>query len=173
MYDCDCFVVCFLSGRSGSFQPRLTHLSSLVDGLQSQAKTKMQDFGPWVDGCWWVNCHTNVLSVYINHTCQCTCLCVSASCLCVHVHAHTACVSLRAWEGDWRWFFVNFLKRLQHSVFYWSWMSRWRRSKWSVLLSEDFTFLVFLLWNVSFAINISISIDYNIKFVKVLFQSTQ
>ena len=156
MYDCDCFVDCFLSGRSGSFQPWLTHLSSLVDGLQSQAKTKMQDFGPRVDGCWWVNCHTNVLSVYINHTCQCTCLCESASCLCVRVHAPLACVAV-------------YLRRLTLVLHKFSQVatafSFFTGHEWvgGGDQNDQFSFLrilVFLLWNVSFAINIITILQY-------------
>ena len=173
IYDCDCFVDCFLSGRSGSFQPRFTHLSSPVDGLQSQAKTEMQDFGPRVDGCWWVNWHTNntnVLSVYIIHASACVCVYLHHVCMCMHTWHVCRCVFEKEMDtGSSYIFSSDYIIKF----FYWSWMSRWRRSKWSVLLSEDFSIFTLKCF-FCYYYYISISIYYNIKFIKgVLFRSTQ
>ena len=149
MYDCDCFVDCFLSGRSGSFQPRFTHLSSPVDGLQSQAKTEMQDFGPRVDGCWWVNCHTNntnVLSVYIIHASACVCVYLHHVCMCMHTWHVCRCVFEKEMDTGSSYIFSS-----DYIIKFFTgheWVGGGDQN-------DQFSFLrilVFLLWNVSFAI---------------------
>ena len=68
-------------GGPGSFQPWLTYVRSLVDGLQPQATAEVQDCGPRVDGCWSVNCCTPVYQ----SVCVCVCLSMRVLLVCVCV----------------------------------------------------------------------------------------